>query len=102
MAEQMGDEMGTIGDKTSRVLLSVMIVTVQGLLLSLIPFAVFFLSLTWTGEVLRCLFTLGHHRPVWNLHSIKSFSGLGLMAEISMYLGVAFWLLVAVLIRHLI
>jgi hypothetical protein len=72
-----------------------------GFLLVLIPFGFFFLVMMWTGEILRYLVTFGCHKPTYNLDSVKTIKGLYLLGEVSMYLGITFWLSVLVLVRYL-
>ena len=63
---------------------------------------VFEVLFLWTGEVVLYIVTLGRRRPRWNLHANKeSASKSFVFAELSLWIGIAFWLIVAVLVYKL-
>jgi hypothetical protein len=66
----------------------------------LAPFMFFLLLTVWTGEILRYLLAVGHHKPAMSLDSIKSFSVFYFFTETSLYLGMVFWLSVMILLRY--
>jgi hypothetical protein len=71
-------------------------------LIALIPFGAAFIILLWTGEILRYIFSLGRRRPRWGISAFpKSGWHSELISQLSMYLGIAFWLLMFVLLRNL-
>lgn len=56
-----------------------------------IIFEIFFM---WTGEVVLFLFTLGRHKPRWDTYAKESSaSKFVIFSEISLWLGIAFWVL---------
>ena len=72
------------------------------LLLLLIPFGAAYVILIWTGEIIRYAFTFGNYKPRWGMSVIMPRAwGWWLLSELSMYLGMAFWLAVLVLLRNL-
>lgn len=61
---------------------------------------IFDFLLAWTGEILLFLVTLGRHKPRWNLYTKESPNRFVLFSEISLWIGMAFWVVVvAVLYR---
>ncbi len=50
--------------------------------------------LTYTGEVIRFLVTFGRRKPRWNLYADETFGRLAVFTEISMWVGLAFWIAV--------
>jgi hypothetical protein len=72
------------------------------LFIVLIPCLAAFVMLMWTAEILRYIFSLGRYKPRWG---ISTFMKAGWHSEsifqVSMYLGIAFWLLALVLVRNL-
>jgi hypothetical protein len=57
-----------------------------------VVFAVLF---AWTGEILIFLFTFGKHKPQWGLYGEKSPARFVISSHVSMWIGIAFWLLLA-------
>ena len=55
---------------------------------------VFEILLTWTGEILLFLITLGRHKPRWDLYTKESPTRFVIFSEISLWIGMAFWIAV--------
>ena len=56
-----------------------------------ILFETFFM---WTGEVILFIFTLGRHKPRWDTYTNESSaSKFVIFSEISLWIGIAFWIL---------
>ena len=83
--------MKNITDSVKTFLISIPVYMGYGVLFLFAPFMISLLIPAWTGEVLRFLLTMGHHKPVWSLDSMKSSSVFTLFTEVSLYLGVTFW-----------
>jgi hypothetical protein len=49
---------------------------------------------TWTGEILLYLITFTKHKPRWDLYTKDSFSRFVIFSEISLWIGMAFWVAV--------
>jgi len=49
-----------------------------------------------TGEILLFLLTLGRHKPRWDLYASDNAGRFVLFSEVSTWIGVAFWLIVAI------
>jgi hypothetical protein len=49
----------------------------------------------WTGEIVLFLITFGAHRPRWELYSRQTPARFVLFSEISLWIGAAFWTLIA-------
>jgi hypothetical protein len=50
--------------------------------------------LTWTGEIVLFLITFGKHKPKWDLYTKESPSRFVIFSEISLWIGMAFWIAV--------
>jgi hypothetical protein len=61
-------------------------------------FAILFVG---TGELILYVVTLGRHRPRLLSRTKESESRLFIFTELSLWVGMAFWLLVAVLVYRL-
>ena len=53
---------------------------------------VFEILCTWTGEIVPFLITFGKHKPRWNLYTKESPSRFVIFSEISLWIGMAFWI----------
>jgi hypothetical protein len=53
--------------------------------------------LTWTGEIVLFVLTSGKHKPRWDLYTKESPSRFVIFSEISLWIGIAFWLTVIAL-----
>ena len=56
--------------------------------------SVFEILFTWTGEIVLFLATLGKHKPQWDLYTKESPSRFVIFSEISLWIGMAFWIAV--------
>jgi hypothetical protein len=56
------------------------------------------IPLIWTGEILLFLFTIGYHKPRWDLYLNDSAEKFVLFSEISLWVGILFWLAIAFVI----
>jgi hypothetical protein len=54
-----------------------------------IIFEVFF---TWTGEIVLYVITFGKHKPIWDLYTKESPSRFVIFSEVSLWIGIAFWI----------
>jgi predicted membrane protein len=54
-----------------------------------IIFEVFF---TWTGEIVLYVITFRKHKPRWDLYTKKSPSRFVIFSEVSLWIGIAFWI----------
>lgn len=62
-------------------------------------FRLFFeLLLTWTGEVVLFVITLGKHKPRWDLYTNDTPCRFVVFSEISLWIGAAFWVALVVLL----
>ncbi|MDH5524755.1 MAG: hypothetical protein OEY01_12285 [Desulfobulbaceae bacterium] len=50
------------------------------------------IPLIWTGEIILFLATCGKHKPRWDLYLNDSAGKFVLFSEMSLWLGIAFWL----------
>lgn len=63
---------------------------------------IFAFLLTWTGEIVLFVITLGRHKPRWDLYAKETPARFAIFSEISLWIGVAFWIAaVALLYRAL-
>jgi hypothetical protein len=63
---------------------------------------VFEILFSWTGEIVLFLITFGKHKPRWDLYASESPSRFVIFSEISLWIGMAFWIaVVAVLYKML-
>ncbi len=63
---------------------------------------IFDLLFAWTGEIVLFLVTLGKHKPKWDLYTKESAARFAIFSEISLWIGMAFWVVaVALLYRAL-
>lgn len=53
---------------------------------------------SWTGEIVLFLVTFGKHRPRWNLYTDESAGKFVLFSEVSLWIGIAFWVFVVALL----
>ncbi len=49
---------------------------------------------TWSGEIVLFIVTLGKHKPRWDLYTRESPSRFVIFSEISLWIGMAFWMAV--------
>jgi len=54
-----------------------------------IIFEIFF---TWTGELVLFILTFGKHKPRWDLYTKESPSRFVIFSEVSLWIGIAFWI----------
>jgi hypothetical protein len=47
---------------------------------------------TGTGEIVLFVFTFGKHKPRWDLYSKESPSRFVIISEVSLWIGIAFWI----------
>jgi hypothetical protein len=47
---------------------------------------------TWTGEIVLFVISLGKHKPRWDLYTKESPSRFVIFSEISLWIGIAFWI----------
>jgi len=52
---------------------------------------IFSVLLTWTGEIVLFVFTLGKHRPRWDLYTKEKLVKFVIFSEASLWIGAAFW-----------
>jgi hypothetical protein len=45
----------------------------------------------WTGEVVLFVVTLGRHKPRWDLYANQSPTRFVIFSEVSLWIGMAFW-----------
>lgn len=57
---------------------------------------VFEILFTWTGEIVLFLITFGKHKPRWDFYTKESPSRFVIFSEISLWIGMAFWITVIV------
>ena len=63
---------------------------------------IFDLLFAWTGEIVLFVMTLGRHKPRWDLYTKESPARFLIFSEISLWIGMAFWVAaVALLYRGL-
>ena len=53
---------------------------------------IFEVFLTWTGEIVLFVLTFGKHKPRWDLYTEESPSRFIIFSEISLWIGIAFWI----------
>jgi hypothetical protein len=64
----------------------------------LILWLIFSFFFAWTGEIVLFVVTLGRHKPRWDLYTKDSPVRFALFSDISLWIGMAFWVVtVAVL-----
>jgi hypothetical protein len=64
----------------------------------LILWLIFSFFFAWTGEIVLFVVTLGRHKPRWDLYTKNSPVRFALFSDISLWIGMAFWVVkVAVL-----
>ena len=59
------------------------------------------IPIMWTGEIVLFLFSLGKRKPRWNLYADESGNRFVIFTDISLWLGIAFWFGVVVLVIQL-
>jgi hypothetical protein len=47
---------------------------------------------TWTGEIVLFILTFGKHKPRWDLYTKESPSRFVIFSEVSLWIGIAFWI----------
>ena len=47
---------------------------------------------TWTGEIVLFVLTFGKHKPRWDLYTKESPSRFVIFSEVSLWIGIAFWI----------
>jgi len=62
---------------------------------------IFEVILTWTGEIVLFLITFGRHRPRWNLYANESSGKFVIFSEVSLWVGIAFWVFVIAMLYSL-
>jgi hypothetical protein len=53
---------------------------------------IFEILFSWTGEVVLFIISFGKHKPRWDLYSEESPSRFVIFSEISLWIGLAFWI----------
>jgi hypothetical protein len=53
---------------------------------------IFEIPLIWTGEILLFLGTFGKHKPRWDLYLNDSPQKYVIFSELSLWVGIGFWL----------
>ena len=71
---------------------------VMGLLLEFLFEVVFGAVFCWTGEIVLFVVTMGKHKPRWDLYTEESPCRFAIFSEISLWVGVIFWVVVLVVI----
>ena len=56
--------------------------------------------LIWTGEIVLFIITLGKHKPKWDLYAEAKPQKFVIFTEISLWLGVAFWIGLIIIIKR--
>ena len=56
---------------------------------------------TWTGEIVYFLITFGKHKPRWDLYTKESPSRFVIFSEISLWIGMIFWIFVIAVLYKL-
>jgi hypothetical protein len=56
------------------------------------------IPIMWTGEKLLYLFSFGKRKPRWDLYADESGSKFVIFSDISLWIGLVFWLGMVVLI----
>jgi hypothetical protein len=56
---------------------------------------------SWTGECVLFITTLGRHKPRWDIYAKESPSRFVIFSEISLWIGVAFWMVMIAVIYKL-
>jgi len=59
---------------------------------------IFDLLFAWTGEIVRFVLTLGRHKPRWDLYTKETPARFAIFSEISLWIGMAFWVVAAALL----
>ena len=59
---------------------------------------IFDVLLTWTGEIVLFVLTWGRHKPRLDLYTKESPIRFVVFSEISLWIGIAFWVMVIVLL----
>jgi len=57
---------------------------------------IFDIFLTFTGEIVLFVLTFGKHKPRWHLYIEESASGYAII--ISIWIGIAFWLIAIMIV----
>jgi len=52
----------------------------------------------WTGEIVLFVVTLGRHKPRWDLYTKESPARFVIFSEISLWIGMAFWVVVVAML----
>jgi len=55
---------------------------------------IFEILFTWTGEIVLYVITFTKHKPRWDLYTEGSLSRFVIFSEISLWIGMAFWIVV--------
>ena len=53
---------------------------------------------SWTGEMVLFVLSFGKHKPRWDLYATESPTHFVIFSEVSLWIGIAFWILVVVAI----
>ena len=53
---------------------------------------IFEILFIWTGEIVLLLVTFGKHKPRWDLYIEESPGRFVIFSEISLWIGMAFWI----------
>jgi hypothetical protein len=62
---------------------------------------VFEILFAWTGEIVLYIITFGRHNPRWDLYAKQSPARFVIFSEISLWIGMAFWIAVIALLYKL-
>jgi len=55
---------------------------------------IFEILFTWTGEIVLYVITFTKHKPRWDLYTEDSLSRFVIFSEISLWIGMPFWIAV--------
>ena len=55
----------------------------------------------WTGEIVLFVVTLGRHKPRWDLYTKESPTRFVIFSELSLWIGMAFWVVVFALLYRM-
>jgi hypothetical protein len=55
---------------------------------------IFEILFIWTGEIILFLITFGKHKPRWDLYTKESPGRFIIFSEISLWIGMVFWIVI--------
>lgn len=53
---------------------------------------IFEILFSWTGEIVLFIISFGKHKPRWDLYTEESPSRFVIFSEISLWIGITFWI----------